>query len=385
MAPGDIREVFFSNGTLVAHVTRSEPPRSFDSDLQSHGHEREFFDHWARLLGSTFVLEELANGDTLISHVTRYEPRLGGERAMTTDLVWAGLAYAGIAMAFFLGQGCHPRVWKGACRTAWWAGWAGLAGRYAIEFAAAGHARFDIAWSFTIAAWVVAVALLTAGRSAGAWTKWSAAAVILALVSGARFGFDCGLATLASVVSSAFLWHAVYHRRWLPLRLAAYWLSFVGTCAWCLPLSLSSFRGGARVITEWVALPLAALLAVAAVLVAVRATAAFARVGGTPEPSDPPTQLCTAGPFSVVRHPIALLEIWLVLAGALLIGTRVSLIYCAVFTAFMIGPVRLWEERGLVLRFGQPYLQYAASVPAYWPRLKSLSPVAPTHIRRFNG
>ena len=73
---GDVRRVVFDNGTLLATVTRSEPLRRFDIDLRVEQAGREFFDHWAELLNATFTFDEIPGGRTLITHATRYRPRV---------------------------------------------------------------------------------------------------------------------------------------------------------------------------------------------------------------------------------------------------------------------------------------------------------------------
>ncbi len=76
VARGDFRRIVFDNGTLLATVTRSEPHRRFDIDLRVEQAGREFFDHWAELLDATFTFDEVAGGRTLITHATRYRPRV---------------------------------------------------------------------------------------------------------------------------------------------------------------------------------------------------------------------------------------------------------------------------------------------------------------------
>jgi len=73
---GAERRVTFHNGVVVARVIRSEPPVRFEMDLTVTESGREFFDHWARLGRSSFVLEPLADGRTRLTHATSYEPRI---------------------------------------------------------------------------------------------------------------------------------------------------------------------------------------------------------------------------------------------------------------------------------------------------------------------
>jgi hypothetical protein len=73
---GALRRVVFHNGVVIARVTRSEPPLRFDMDLTVTDSGKEFFDHWARLRSSSFVLEPLPDGRTRLTHSTRYQPRV---------------------------------------------------------------------------------------------------------------------------------------------------------------------------------------------------------------------------------------------------------------------------------------------------------------------
>ncbi|HEX8699132.1 MAG TPA: hypothetical protein VF815_09875, partial [Myxococcaceae bacterium] len=73
---GAERRVIFHNGVVLARVIRSEPPLRFEMDLTVTESGKEFFDHWARLGHSTFVLEPLPDGRTRLTHATSYEPRV---------------------------------------------------------------------------------------------------------------------------------------------------------------------------------------------------------------------------------------------------------------------------------------------------------------------
>jgi hypothetical protein len=76
VAPGSVRRVVFDNGTLLATVTRSEPPRRFDIDLRVVQAGREFFDHWAELIDASFSFDALPDGRTRMTHASRYRPRV---------------------------------------------------------------------------------------------------------------------------------------------------------------------------------------------------------------------------------------------------------------------------------------------------------------------
>jgi hypothetical protein len=71
---GDARRALFDNGVILATVVASDAPRSFDITLHVEESGPEFFDHWAVLDRSSFVLDALPDGRTRISHVTTYRP-----------------------------------------------------------------------------------------------------------------------------------------------------------------------------------------------------------------------------------------------------------------------------------------------------------------------
>jgi len=76
VAPGAFRHVVFDNGSLLATVTRSEPPLRFDVDLSVEQAGHEFFDHWAELVDASFTFDALPDGRTRMTHATRYRPRI---------------------------------------------------------------------------------------------------------------------------------------------------------------------------------------------------------------------------------------------------------------------------------------------------------------------
>ncbi len=76
--------------------------------------------------------------------------------------------------------------------------------------------------------------------------------------------------------------------------------------------------------------------------------------------------------YSILRHPVY--------AGALRVGIGLACLNMGIYAlAFALllplgvtGWVRLVEEKELIERFGQSYLDYRKRVPAFWPRLGDL-------------
>lgn len=97
----------------------------------------------------------------------------------------------------------------------------------------------------------------------------------------------------------------------------------------------------------------------------------FARLGrGTPIPLDPPRRLVVAGPYRVVRNPMAI-GVGVALAGvALFYGSVAWLVFVA---AFMLGihlMVVFYEEPTLRRTFGSEYDAYRGRVNRWVPRLR---------------
>ena len=75
------------------------------------------------------------------------------------------------------------------------------------------------------------------------------------------------------------------------------------------------------------------------------------------------------GIYETVRHPQALGEVWVALTIALYLNSPllalISLFYFPAFYYFCIA-----EERDLVIRYGQAYVEYRERTPMFIPRLK---------------
>jgi len=76
--------------------------------------------------------------------------------------------------------------------------------------------------------------------------------------------------------------------------------------------------------------------------------------------------------YGVLRHPIyaSLLRIWIALA--LLNGNANSIIFTLFVPLGFTGWIRLVEEKELIERLGDSYLNYRKHTPAFWPRLRDL-------------
>ena len=106
----------------------------------------------------------------------------------------------------------------------------------------------------------------------------------------------------------------------------------------------------------------------------------FARIGkGTLAPWDPTRRLVVAGPYRYVRNPMISAVLCVLLGEATLFGSPALLIWFgAFFTINWVGFV-VYEEPGLVRRFGDEYREYRRNVPRWLPRR---TPWTPAHDPR---
>lgn len=97
----------------------------------------------------------------------------------------------------------------------------------------------------------------------------------------------------------------------------------------------------------------------------------FARTGrGTLAPWDPPRVLVVQGVYRYVRNPMISGVLFILLAEALLTGSRRILIWFLVFLTMNLLYIPLLEEPGLAARFGERYRIYKKNVPRWLPRVK---------------
>ena len=102
-----------------------------------------------------------------------------------------------------------------------------------------------------------------------------------------------------------------------------------------------------------------------------RTQSLFLRVGeGTPAPWDPPRKLVVEGPYRHVRNPMISSVVAGLASEGLLFNSVWLLGWAAVFMLLNFIYMRVFEEPGLVDRFGEEYEEYRRHVPRWVPRLK---------------
>jgi protein-S-isoprenylcysteine O-methyltransferase Ste14 len=76
--------------------------------------------------------------------------------------------------------------------------------------------------------------------------------------------------------------------------------------------------------------------------------------------------------YSILRHPIYAGVLRVVIGLALLNGNANAIAFIIFVPLGFSSWVRLIEEKELIERFGQPYLDYRKHTPAFWPRLRDM-------------
>ena len=94
----------------------------------------------------------------------------------------------------------------------------------------------------------------------------------------------------------------------------------------------------------------------------------FKTIGqGTPNPTLPPKQLVTSGPYAIVRNPMALGGFYILMGEAALYASPSLLGIAFLFLIILYCYVKWSEEPVLMRRFGKPYRKYVSRVPRFFP------------------
>jgi protein-S-isoprenylcysteine O-methyltransferase Ste14 len=76
--------------------------------------------------------------------------------------------------------------------------------------------------------------------------------------------------------------------------------------------------------------------------------------------------------YSILRHPVYAGALRLMIGLALLNGNANSVAFAILAPLGPFAWIRLVEEKELIARFGQSYLDYRKRIPAFWPRLQDM-------------
>ncbi|WP_261165376.1 isoprenylcysteine carboxylmethyltransferase family protein [Microbacterium sp. Marseille-Q6965] len=239
--------------------------------------------------------------------------------------------------------------------------------------AAAGGSRVAVViatgWTCLVAAGMVVYA--TATGLAG----WGALAMIAAACGS---GAAAGLATLGRVPVDRLLRGPLAFRAARPRAGALRHLALTAAqtvCFWGLFLAvippavaLIERRWGLDAAFAPVATPMGlALLLLASGLGLWAAWSIATRGDGTPLPSAMPNRLVVAGPYRLVRNPMAVAGILQGVAVGLLLSSWLTVTYALCGAVLWHVFVRPLEESDLEARFGDEYRHYRSAVRCWWP------------------
>lgn len=111
------------------------------------------------------------------------------------------------------------------------------------------------------------------------------------------------------------------------------------------------------------------LLVAAGLTLVVRTVRLFATEGrGTLAPWDPPQRIVVRGPYRYVRNPMISGVMAILLGESALLGSLSVVLWFVVFVLINATYIPLYEEKGLIRRFGDDYLGYCRAVPRWIPR-----------------
>lgn len=117
------------------------------------------------------------------------------------------------------------------------------------------------------------------------------------------------------------------------------------------------------------------LLVAAGAFLAATSIRLFGEKGeGTLAPWDPTRRLVVRGPYRFVRNPMITGVASVLLGEAAVLQTSAQLAWFAGFAVANALWIPLVEERGLVRRFGDEWVEYARHVPRWIPRLRPWDP-----------
>jgi protein-S-isoprenylcysteine O-methyltransferase Ste14 len=161
----------------------------------------------------------------------------------------------------------------------------------------------------------------------------------------------------------------------LALKVLLFTVLVPGTVAIYGPHRILGRGGLGRVLdVRGIALLAWSLLLVGAMLYALCAWGFAVRAGGTPAPIDPPKRLVIKGPYRYTRNPMYKAVVSVLVAEAVLTGSRVLAMYAGQVLAFFHLFVMVNEEPALRLQFGKEYEAYCRAVPRWWVRREPYQP-----------
>jgi protein-S-isoprenylcysteine O-methyltransferase Ste14 len=136
-----------------------------------------------------------------------------------------------------------------------------------------------------------------------------------------------------------------------------------------VPWYLSRWEMQGPFASGWPFRILGAVLMAAGVGVLVSAFVRFVLEGsGTPAPVAPTSKLVVGGLYRYVRNPMYLAVVTTILGQSLFLGEHDLAVYAAVAWTVMAAFAAWYETPALTRQFGNAYVNYKRTVPAWLPR-----------------
>lgn len=224
-------------------------------------------------------------------------------------------------------------------------------------------------WTALVAAGMVVYATLTGLAGWGALLMMAAAAASVA----AGVVLVVGRAPFEWIARGPFAFRAsrTSGRRRLLVRTGLQTLVFWGLFLGVLPVLIAVLEDRWGLHHE---LPAAVRLAGAGLFLAATALGVWTAItmstlgGGTPLPSDMAHRLVVAGPYRVVRNPMAVAGIAQGVAVGMMLDSWLVVVYALSGSLVWNTVVRPVEEADLAARFGEDYVAYRRRVACWVPR-----------------
>jgi protein-S-isoprenylcysteine O-methyltransferase Ste14 len=158
----------------------------------------------------------------------------------------------------------------------------------------------------------------------------------------------------------------------LPIRMALYYISFLGVVLILLPWAASRLdlyvAPLALNLPLWLRIAGSVIFAAAFALYNLSSLHLTTRGRGAYVEFDPPSRFVSSGPFRWCRNPIAAAVVLMIFGEGLALSSGGVLLLAAIGVALAHLQVVAVEEPLLKKRFGQPYEEYLARVPRWLPR-----------------
>lgn len=176
------------------------------------------------------------------------------------------------------------------------------------------------------------------------------------------------------IIAGPFAFRQARSRRTPSLHVAATLTQiavFWGVCLGVIPLILAMLEQRWGLAVGFLpAAPIAgvALFVLASSLGLWSAVAINVKGDGTPLPSAMPNRLVIAGPYRVIRNPMAVSGIAQGVAVGLMLSSWLVVVYAVLGSLVWNYAIRPWEEADLEARFGEDYRRYRDAVRCWVPR-----------------